>query len=406
MDLLEQEDYPVPRCPDPKVTMAGPVYPWRSDNRFKLLIDGSAFFPRLMEAMHEARESIDIEIYLVTSGQSSNSVAAALIDAVKRGVRVRCLLDGVGSRSLLDAERRQLTGGGVELRFYNPLNLFGGQGNLHRDHRKLLIIDRRQAFIGGTGFTDEFCQPSDNGFCQWHEQMLEVEGEVVADWVDLFERQWDISARRWRRVPSVRGGRVTLPAPPAPGDGFARIAYTDAREHRDVLHELLANIARAENRVWLATPYFLPAWGVRRALMRAARRGVDVRLLLSGQIHDHPAVRYAGQRYYSVLLKAGVRIFEYQPRFLHLKSVLVDDWVSLGSCNFDHWSLHWNLEANQNVVDSGLVADVWRSFETDFDQSREWTLAQWRGLPLRHRLKIRLWASVNRLVRLWFSMKR
>jgi cardiolipin synthase A/B len=364
--------------------MAGPVYPWRHDNRFRLLVDGDVFFPRLMEAMDQATYSIDVEIYLVSSGQSSTSVARALIDAVARGVRVRCLLDGIGSNLFADSERRNMIEGGVELRFYNPIDLFGGQGNLHRDHRKLLIIDRSTVFIGGTGFTDEFCQPSENGFCQWHEQMLEVEGEVVQDWIDLFERQWAVSARRFRRIPVGRK-RVSLPAPPPPGDGYARVSYTDAREHRDVLHELLANIARSRSRVWLATPYFLPAWGVRRALMRAARRGVDVRLLLSGQIHDHPAVRYAGQRYYSALLKAGVRIFEYKPRFLHLKTVLVDDWVSLGSCNFDHWSLHWNLEANQNVVDSGLKADVTQSFETDFDQSREWTLAQWRGLTLRHR---------------------
>lgn len=385
--------------------MAGPVYPWRSNNRFELLIDGDTFFPRLMEAMHEATDSIDVEIYLVTSGQSSGSVIDALIEAVSRGVKVRCLLDGVGSKGLEDHEWEQLLKGGVELRFYNPINLFGGEGNLHRDHRKLLIIDRLRVFIGGTGFTDEFCQPSDNGYCQWHEHMLEVQGEVVADWIDLFERQWSVSGGGWRRIPP-RLRRVSLPAPPPPGDGYARVSYTDAREHHDVLHELLANIARSKTCVWLATPYFLPAWAVRRALMRAARRGVDVRLLLSGQIHDHPAVRYAGQRYYAALLKAGVRIFEYKPRFLHLKCVLVDHWVSLGSCNFDHWSLHWNLEANQNAVDSRLTADVRRSFETDFDQSREWTLAQWRGLPLRHRLKIRLWASVNRLVRLWFSIKR
>lgn len=385
--------------------MPGPVYPWRQNNHFELLIDGDVFFPRLIEAMEGARHSIEIEIYLVSSGQSSNSVAETLIDAVARGVKVRCLLDGIGSQEMTGAEKDQLRKGGVELRFYNPIRLFGGQSNLHRDHRKLLIIDRQQVFVGGTGFTDEFCQPSDNGYCQWHEHMLEVTGDVVADWVDLFERQWLASGKPLSRLPGAKR-KISLPAPPPPGNGLARVSFTDAREHKDVLHALLANIARSKERVWLATPYFMPSWRVRRALMRAAHRGVDVRLLLSGQIHDHPAVRYAGQRFYTRLLKAGVRIYEYKPRFLHLKSVLVDRWMSIGSCNFDNWSLHWNLEANQNVIDSALEAKVMESFEKDFDQSREWTLAQWRGLPILHRLRIQLWASVSRWVMLWFSIKR
>jgi len=97
----------------------------------------------------------------------------------------------------------------------------------------------------------------------------------------------------------------------------------------------------------------------------------------------------------SRLLKAGVRIYEYQPRFLHLKTALVDDWVSLGSCNFDHWTLHWNLEANQQVVDAKLVGEVAESFDTDFQQSKEWTLAQWRELPWQHRLKIRVWGQIK-----------
>jgi len=106
------------------------------------------------------------------------------------------------------------------------------------------------------------------------------------------------------------------------------------------------------------------------------------------------------------LLKAGIRIFEYQPRFLHLKSALVDDWVSLGSCNFDHWSLHWNLEANQHALDLGLTARVQEAFEQDFALSREWTLDAWRDLSLSHRLKIRIWGQINRWVTMWFNIQR
>lgn len=384
--------------------MLGSIYPWRENNQFELLIDGEVFFPRIIQAMQLARHSIDVEIYLVSSGESSSRVTETLLEAVKRGVKVRCLLDGVGSQRMHDSEREELLAGGVALRFYNPLTLFGGKGNFHRDHRKLLIIDDQQLFIGGTGFTDEFCQPGEKGHCQWHEQMLLVHGPVVADCLDLFERQWLASGKRLR-LATPRRRRVSVPPPPPPGDGYARLSYTDSREHRETVQALFATISRSERVVWLATPYFLPGWRIRRALMRAARRGVDVRLLLSGRIHDHPAIRYAGQRYYQKLLKSGVRIHEYQPRFLHLKTVLVDDWASLGSCNFDHWSLHWNLEANLNVIDAGLNRAIADSFEADFALSREWTVQQWRNLPLLHRLKIALWGSINRAIMLWFSIK-
>ena len=126
--------------------------------------------------------------------------------------------------------------------------------------------------------------------------------------------------------------------------------------------------------------------------------------MLSGRIHDHPAIRYAGQRYYQKLLKSGVRIYEYQPRFLHLKTVLVDDWASLGSCNFDHWTLHWNLEANLNIIDSGMTCTVEESFRTDFAQSREWTLGDWLSLPLLHKFKVRLWGAISRRAMFWMGI--
>ena len=132
-------------------------------------------------------------------------------------------------------------------------------------------------------------------------------------------------------------------------------------------------------------------------LRRAAASGVEVRLLLTGRHTDHPPVRFAGQRYYPRLLKAGVRIFEYQPRFLHLKMVLVDDWVSVGSCNFDHWNLRFNLDANLEALDPELTAAVTASFVADFAASAEITLDEWRARPWWGRLQQRLWGWLDRL---------
>ncbi len=386
--------------------MSSRVYEWHQDNQFTLRVDGHRYFPRLLEAFDQAQSSIDIEMYLVTSGASCDQVIDALLRAAKRGVEIRFLFDAIGSEKLKEDDRDRLRDGGVELRIYNPASWYHGRRMFHRDHRKLIIIDRRITFVGGTGFTDEFCQTDDDGQCpRWHEQMLEVQGPVVADWLDLFETEWGRVGRFQRRgLSAVR--RVQIPPQPKNGEGYGRVSYIGAREQKEVVASLLSALADSSERAWLATPYFLPSWRIRRSLMRAARRGVDVRLLLCGTSIDHPAVLYAGQRYYRRLLKAGVRIFEFQPRFTHLKTAMVDNWVSLGSCNFDHWTLHWNLEANQQAVDPTLTRAVTESFENDFAESHEWTLARWRNLPLSHRLKIRVWGQINRWVMRIFGIQR
>jgi phosphatidylserine/phosphatidylglycerophosphate/cardiolipin synthase-like enzyme len=185
---------------------------------------------------------------------------------------------------------------------------------------------------------------------------------------------------------------------PVAYQGLGRVAYADSRQHRDILQSLVRALNSGQRRIWLATPYFLPTWKVRRSLRRAAMRGVDVRLLLTGPRTDHPSVRYAGHRYYPRLLKAGVRIFEYQPCFLHLKMVLVDDWVSIGSCNFDHWNLRFNLEANLEALDPGLTLAVATSFENDFALSSPVSLEAWETRPFWRRVKQRAWGWIDRLV--------
>lgn len=273
--------------------------------------------------------------------------------------------------------------------------------NLYRDHRKLLLVDLQLAVVGGTGITDEFWQPAQN-VCDWHEVMVQIEGPLVQDWQMLFERQWraNISRKAWK--PATHFGLARLPKAPRQGEGLGRVAYADAHQHRDILQSLVRAINSAQHSIWLATPYFLPTWSVRRSLRRAANRGVDVRLLLTGPRTDHPSVRYAGHRYYPRLLKSGVQIFEYQPCFLHLKMVLVDDWVSIGSCNFDHWNLRFNLEANLEAIDPTLTKAVAASFMNDFAQSLPITLHAWQSRPLWGRVKQRIWGWVDRVVvNLW-----
>ena len=377
--------------------MAGPIFPWRSSNTFELLIDGPRFFPRMLDAIAGAQSQVDLELYLVEAGSCADAVVEALVRAAERGVNVRCLFDGYGSLAFGHGLRQRLVMAGVEIRLYNPVSLRRGLRNLYRDHRKLLLVDQQLSVVGGTGVTDQFWLPGEAS-SEWHEVMVLMQGPLVADWQMLFDRQWRANLRRTAWRPATHFGLPHLPRIPVTGNGLGRVAYADSRQHRDILQALVRALHSGKKRIWLATPYFLPTWSVRRALRRAAARGVDVRLLLTGPRTDHPSVRYAGHRYYPRLLRAGVKIFEYQPCFLHLKMVLVDDWVSIGSCNFDHWNLRFNLEANLEGVDAGLTRQVQASFEHDFAASHLISLDAWHARPLWRRVQQRIWGWVDRFV--------
>nr|WP_121184154.1 phosphatidylserine/phosphatidylglycerophosphate/cardiolipin synthase family protein [uncultured Pseudomonas sp.] len=377
--------------------MRGAVFPWRDGNRFELLIDGPQFFPRMLVEIARAEEQVELELYLVEAGACAEAVVQALVQAAERGVRVRCLFDDYGSLAFTLHLRQRLIKAGVELRFYNRLSWRRWVGNFYRDHRKLLLVDQRLAVVGGTGVTDEFWTPEQDS-SEWHEVMVEISGPLVLDWQVLFDRQWIANRHRRAWKPSAHVGLPRLPKVPDMGEGMGRVAYADARQHRDILQSLFRALNSGQKRIWMATPYFLPTWKIRRSLRKAAARGVDVRLLLTGPRTDHPSVRYAGHRYYPRLLKAGVQIFEYQPCFLHLKMVLVDEWVSIGSCNFDHWNLRFNLEANLEALDPSLTAAVVQSFEKDFGLSQQVSLEEWQRRPLWRRVKQRIWGWVDRLV--------
>ena len=377
--------------------MKGAVFPWRDGNHFELLIDGPQFFPRMLAAIADAHEQVELELYLVEAGACAEAMVRTLVEAAERGVRVRCLFDDYGSLAFTLSLRRRLTEAGVELRFYNRLSWRRWVRNFYRDHRKLLLVDQTLAVVGGTGVTDEFWTPG-HEVSEWHEVMVQISGPLVLDWQLLFDRQW--IANRYRRAwkPAAHFGLPRLPRVPPTGEGMGRVAYADAAQHRDILQSLFRALNSGQRRIWLATPYFLPTWKIRRSLRKAAARGIDVRLLLTGPRTDHPSVRYAGHRYFPRLLKAGVKIFEYQPCFLHLKMVLVDDWVSIGSCNFDHWNLRFNLEANLEAIDSELTHAVASSFERDFALSQQVSLEAWRHRPLWRRVKQRVWGWVDRVV--------
>lgn len=359
-------------------------FPWRGGNRFELLLDGNRFFPEMLAAIEDAKESVELEMYLFESGVVATEFINSLCSASQRQVAVRLLLDDFGSLKLMQSDKDRLKASGVEVRHYNPLRWAKFIENMARDHRKLLIVDNRIAFAGGAGITDEFDPPL-NPARRWRETMVAIRGQVVADWRSLFDDVWGLE------------NRINEVIPPAETAGTmrGRVTVGNGRLFRDISRVLVRQVNRAQHRVWISTAYFVPSFRLRKSLRKAAGRGVDVRLLLPGPETDHPRVRIAGREFYTPLLKAGVRIFEFQPRVLHSKVMLCDQWVSVGSSNFDRWNLRWNLEANQEIEDDLFNRQARQMFDNDFADSKEITRSDWLNRGWRDRLAEKFWGWVE-----------
>ena len=364
-------------------------FDWRAGNRFCLLIDGDQFFPAMLTAIDSARLSVLMEMYLFESGQIADRFIAAFADAAARGVRVQVLLDGFGARALTHADRSRMRKSGIELSIHNPLRYGRLRRNLFRSHRKLLIIDGECAFVGGAGITDMF-EPKVAAPRHWHDTMVEIHGPVIADWNSVFTRNW----QRWSSTTAA----VMTHQIVSSGSMTARVALSRGARPNEIKRALLNQSRAARRRIWIATAYFVPSRKLRRRLCRAARSGIDVRILLPGRWTDHPAVRHVGRRFYGRLLRAGVRIFEYQPRFQHAKVVLCDNWVSVGSSNIDRWNFRWNLEANQEIKDADFANQAELMFATDFGQSCEIQPNEWHRRPRRDQLLEYWWSLVARWV--------
>lgn len=344
-------------------------YPWRNGNRFTLLVDGDEYFPAMLAAIDAAQQFVLLEHYLVESGETTTGFIQAICAARQRQVSVYLLLDDYGSKQLHEADRLTLREAGVEIIFFNPVSIKHPAQSLHRDHRKLLIVDSQVAFVGGAGITDDFNPKLSNHY--WHDVMLKIEGPVIQDWQQVFCITW-----------MEQGGTNCLSSPlPASnsftGDGKARVLVAAGTDFHEINRALISRIRSSHQRVWLTSPYFISTWKIRRAIRYAANKGIDTRLLLPGEFSDHPWLSHGARLHYTRLLKAGVKIFEYQPRFPHAKVKLCDNWVSIGSSNLDRWNQYLNLDANQEIDDDSFANTVQALFTNDFRFSQEITYEAW-----------------------------
>ena len=374
-------------------------FPWREGNRFDILVDGSSFFVEMLASIKAAKKHILLEMYLIESGSVVDRFIVTLQQAAERGVQVHLLLDDYGAIGLKQHDRKRLEHKNIHLVYYNKLQSYNTVYNLirvfllkkkhdlYRNHRKLLLVDGEVAFVGGTGLVDEF-DPPYHPEKRWRETMVRIQGPVVADWQHLFKETRDKNAEQPLSLQPV------TPALQAEAQ-LERDTVNDIARYSEVTLSFVHYISRARHRVWFATAYFVPTWRIRRSLKHAAKSGVDVRLLLPGPITDHPAIRHISHRLYGRLLKNGIRIFEYQPRFFHAKCVLCDNWVAIGSSNFDRWNLRWNLEANQEIQDDLLAKQVEAMFVADFANCVEYTYEIWHRTSWYKRLLQGFWKKVE-----------
>ena len=351
-------------------------YPDRKGNAFRLLNGADIFLPEMELAIHRAKRFVLFEQYLLSSGDVTDRFIDAFASCVRRGVAVYMLIDHFGARGLTSHDRQRISDAGISIIFYNPAYLSHFFRGLPRNHCKAMIIDGQLAYTGGAGLTDDYI--SNQSRPAWFDVMVEMRGPVAGDWQAQFVHVW----QHW-------DGEIKLPdilIEPA-GTQSGRLTVSLRGLRKFIRRSLISRIRHASEKVWLGTAYWIPNRKMLWALRTATRRGADVRLLLPGPINDHSAVYHAGHRYYHYLLRHGVRIFEYQPAFMHAKFYLCDAWCSIGSCNMDRWGLRWNLEANLESGDAVLSAEVEACFSAAFAQSREITLDDWLQRPRKDRIR-------------------
>ncbi len=327
-------------------------------NRITLLNSGAEYFPALLSAIESARVEIYLETYIFADDEIGHEVAGALSRAAGRGVRVNVTVDGFGARNFRADFLPQLSAAGVRAMYYRPeISPFHlRRHRLRRLHRKLVVIDARVAFVGGINIVDDNNAPED--MRPRYDYAVRVEGPTLRQVHHAVRRMWEVVS--WANF--RRRFRHKLPATPVcevAGDQDAAFLIRDNIRYRnDILHAYITAINGAHNEILIANAYFLPGLRFGLALHAAARRGVRITVLLQGKT-DHPLLRYATQTLYAALLKAGMRIFEYEKSFMHAKVAVIDRlWATVGSSNIDPFSLLLAKEANLFVRDPAFAAEL------------------------------------------------
>jgi cardiolipin synthase len=383
-------------------------------NKVTLLQDGKATYAAMLRAIHGARHSVHVETYIFEADEVGQEFAKALVERRRAGVKVRVMYDSVGSIDTPKEFFQGLRDAGIDVVEFNPLNagtvLTEGLRLNHRDHRKLTVVDGRVAFLGGINISSVYTPSGSGGGSSgsgpsagdkkktpyadkpWRDTAVQLEGPVVTDLQRAFVEMWEGAKKE-----KIDARDLYPKLEPAGKQVVRAIASSPEGGPNPLYVGLISAIESAEKSVHITIAYFVPHKELLGALESAARRGVDVRLILPSKT-DSNLVLYAGRAYYGELLDAGVRIYERKSRLLHSKTAVIDGvWSTVGSTNLDWRSLSTNAELNAVVLGPEFGDQLERSFEADVALSEEITPQKWAARPFSERLResgARAWALI------------
>ncbi len=358
---------------------------WRTDCDVTVLRDGAETYPAMLQALAAAQESICLETYILAADLTGDRFKAVLIERARAGVAVRIIYDAVGSFGLPDTWVDDLRAAGCEVVAFNPVTPWRRRFRVwHRDHRKIIVVDNQVAFTGGLNISNDYASVEEGGV-GWHDMHCRVTGPVVYDLARMFRRSWlrGGGARYAPVKPATTEPPVALASAGKTPKGVAYVRVIEnmlrrqrANTRRAYLHVLKA----AKQYVYIENAYFLPDRGLRRAMIRAQHRGVDVRVVVPGN-SDIRMIEWA--TYYALrpLVKAGVTALRWGGTMLHAKTCVVDGvWSTIGSYNFDAQSRFNNLEVNLEFLDPGVGTALVKHFELTQANSKPYTLESWKRL--------------------------
>ncbi len=366
---------------------------WSSEgNAVEVLTNGDQFYAAELAAIRGARHFVHIECYIFQQGRVTDQILNALEERARAGVEVRLVIDAVGSASYPDSRFTALRRAGGRVAWYHRVRWYSWPRANNRTHRELTVVDGTIGFAGGAGFDDQWLY--DRGRRKkWRDTMVRVEGGAATGLEATFSENWLESSGEMLVAPKYfpqagwHGGTPALVVTSSPTTGRS----SEAR----VLFQTL--IAKAAHSIHITNPYFLPDKHLRRELSDAVQRGVDVTILVPGAKSDHLLTRRSSRALYGDLLRAGARIFEYQPSMIHAKITLIDGlWAVVGSTNFDSRSFGLNDEVNIAMPDAAVAQRLERDFENDLKSSRPVSYQQWKRRPIWERAQERLgWLIEN-----------
>ena len=360
-------------------------------NHVTLLHDGAQCFPAMLQAIASARHEVLMEMYWFGSDATGWRFAEAMMNKAREGVPVALIYDAVGSLDTNAQVFAAMRAAGVHVIDYNPIAPWRRRFRFgvvnRRNHRKMLMVDRRVGFTGGVNLGDEWASEAEGGG-GWRDDMVRIEGLAVTSMRTIFLHTWNRLIREER---DGVVGDVGDEIPPAhyAGESEAKVrvlANHYLGERRAIRATYLERVRRAKRSVYITNSYFVPDRSIRRALTRAARRGVDVRVLLPGE-SDVPAVSYASRRMYGWLMASGIKLHEWRGNVLHAKTAVIDgEWTTVGTYNLDYRSWRFNLEVTVAIEDVAIGRAMEARFFEDLQQAPEVTERAYRFRPLSDRL--------------------